>query len=246
MKRMYPAVSIALLLGLAPVIASSEETKAPAAPAAAADTATPATPAPTAAPAEAAKVDPVKAEPALTPEEKAEKEARKACKIEICAAFRKPSAGGSDVSCDVMKSWRKEQLTKMVARLKVTWPYGAMRCNSAVKLKRDDLVKAMSTDKHVSQLDKHAVTCTIDKEKDQSSEIKFEFSPKVSFEKGKAVSAKMNWGKIDAPSLIKGAMWTATAADNTVNMLSGSLVEDINDFIFKKCDEVKEDWAARK
>lgn len=182
----------------------------------------------------------------LTPEEKAEKEARKACKAEICSAFKSPSASGrQEITCDVMKSWRKEQLVKMVARMKVTWPYGPVRCTSSLKLKREDLAKAMTEPKHESQLEKHAVSCEVDREKEPKAEIKFEFSPKVAFEKGKAISAKMNWGKVEAPTLIKGAFWTATAADNTVNMLSGTLIEDINDFITKKCDEVKDEPAAK-
>lgn len=182
----------------------------------------------------------------LTQEELAEKDARKACKVDICTAFRNPAVKGSDISCGVIKSWRKEQLVKMVAKMKVTWPYGPVRCASQVQLKRDDLVKAVTQDKHTTQLDKHAVTCSLDTEKAGAKEIKFEFSPKVMFEKGKAVSAKMNWGKIEAPALIKSAMWTATAADNTVNMLSGTLIEDINDFIGSKCDEVKDAWQSKK
>ncbi len=218
-------------------------------PAPAAQPASPAAagPAPAQVPAvDAAKSQGEKKEVVLTPEEKAEKEARKACKVDICAAFRNPKAAGSDITCDVMKSFRKEQLIKMVARLKITWPYGPVKCTSAVKLKRDDLLKAVTEPKHQSQLEKHAVQCVIERDNEAASEIKFEFTPKVEFADGKAVSAKMNWGKIEAPTLVKGAMWTATAADNTVNMLSSWLVEDINDFVFKKCDEVKDDWSARK
>lgn len=181
----------------------------------------------------------------LTAEEKAEKESRKACKADICSAFRAKQATGSDISCNVVKSWRKEQLSKLVGKLKVSWPYGPVRCTSAVNLKRADIVKAMSEDKLEMQLDKHSVTCVVEREKDPSTDIKFEFSPKVTFEKGKATKAKINWGKIEAPTLIKSALWTATAADNTVNMLSGTLVEDINDFIGKKCDEVKDQWAGK-
>lgn len=227
----------AVLMSAVP--ACAEEAKpadAPATPPAASEAAKPAEPA----------KDAPKKEVVLTEEEKAEKEARKACKVDICAAFRNPQAKGSDISCNVIKSFRKEQLVKMVARLKVTWPYGPVRCTSNVSLKRDDLVKAVTEAKHASQLNKHAVACTVDREKEPASEIKFEFSPKVEFAGGKAVSAKMNWGKIEAPTLVKGAMWTATAADNTVNMLSGWLVEDINDFIAAKCDEVKDDWSQRK
>jgi hypothetical protein len=38
-------------------------------------------------------------------------------------------------------------------------------------------------------------------------------------------------------------MWTATATDNTFNVLQSTVVEDINDFIGPKCDEVKDEWA---
>lgn len=187
-----------------------------------------------------------KTEIVLTPEELAEKESRKACKIDICTAFRNPSAAGKDVSCSVIKSWRKEQLVKMVSKLKVSWPYGPVRCTSQVNLKHADLVKALSDGKHETQLEKHTVTCSLDTTTADAKQLKFEFTPKVVFEKGKATSAKMNWGKIEAPALIKSGMWTATAADNTVNMLSGTLVEDINDFITNKCDEVKDEWSTRK
>ena len=103
----------------------------------------------------------------------------------------------------------------------------------------------MTEDKFELQLDQHSVVCKVDQDKDAPTDITFDFSPKVSFEKGKATKAKINWGKVTAPTLVKGALWTATAADNTVNVLSSTLVDDINDFIGKKCDEVKEDWADK-
>lgn len=206
-----------------------------------------AAPASAAAPAASADVKPSDspAETELTAEEKAEKESRKVCKADICSAFRAKQSSGSDIACNVVKSWRKEQLGKLVAKLKVSWPYGPVRCTTAVKLNRADIVKAMSEDKLDVKLEKHAVSCVVEREKEAPTDIKFEFSPTVTFEKGKATKAKLNWGKIEAPALIKSALWTATAADNTINMLSGTLVEDINDFIGKKCDEVKEQWAGK-
>ena len=179
----------------------------------------------------------------LTPEEKAEKESRKACKADICSAFRGRQATGGDISCNVVKSWRKEQLSKLVGKMKVSWPYGPVRCTSKVMLKRAELIKAMTDDKLELQLDKHSVACVVEREKEDPTTITFDFSPKVTFEKGKATKAKINWGKVEAPTLVKGALWTATAADNTINLLSGTLIEDINDFIDKKCDEVKDEWS---
>ena len=181
----------------------------------------------------------------LTPEEKAEREARKACKVRICAAFhnRKPEA--SDVTCSVLKSWRKEQLSKMLEKAKVSWPWGRIQCTADVKLKGEMLAKALTDDRYQAKLDTHKVACQVEREKGEPSEIKFEFTPDVTFEKGKAVKATLNWGKIEAPTLIKGAMWTATATDNTFHVLQSTLVQDINDFIGPRCDEVKADWVGK-
>lgn len=181
----------------------------------------------------------------LTPEEKAEREARKACKVEICAIFHNRKAEGADVSCSVLKTWRKEQLDKMMGKAKVSWPWGRVKCVADVKLKRADLIKGMTEAKHEAQLGKHEVKCEVERDKEAKADINFDFSPKVTFEKGKATKAHLNWGKIEAPTLVKGAMWTATATDNTFNVLQSTIVEDINDFIGNKCMEVKDDWAGK-
>jgi hypothetical protein len=182
-----------------------------------------------------AKVAPL----SLTPAEIGEKEARKGCKIKICSAFllKQP---GNDVSCSVIKSWRKEQLDKMVKKARVSWPWGKVLCTADIKLPRDQMIKAMDEAKFELVLEKHTVNCTVEHEK-EPSKISFSFSPKVKFEGGKATKASLNWGKIQAPTLIKGAMWTATATDNTFNVLQSTLVEDINDFIGKKCPEIKDE-----
>ena len=181
----------------------------------------------------------------LTPEEKKEREARKDCKVAICAIFHNRKAEGPDVACNVLKTWRKEQLDKMVSKAKVSWPWGPVKCVADVKLKRVDIIKAMTEPKYEMNLDKHQVKCEVAREKEAKAEINFDFSPKVTFEKGKAVKSALNWGKIEAPALVKGAMWTATATDNTFNVLQSTIVEDINDFVDNKCMEVKDDWAGK-
>ncbi len=181
----------------------------------------------------------------LTPEEKKEREARKDCKVAICAIFHNRKAEGPDVSCSVLKTWRKEQLDKMVSKAKVSWPWGAVKCVADVKLKRADIIKAMTEPKYEAAFGKHEVKCEVARDKEAKADINFDFSPKVTFEKGKAVKSSLNWGKIEAPALVKGAMWTATASDNTFNVLQSTIVEDINDFVDKKCMEVKDDWAGK-
>ncbi len=193
---------------------------------------------PAAAQAPAAKVE------ELTPEELKEREGRKACKVAICAAFHNKKAEGGDVSCNVLKTWRKEQLTKLVSKGGVSWPWGRVKCVADIKLKREMLIKALGDDKLEATLDTHKVACEVEQEKG-NSDIKFEFTPKVTFEKGKATKTVLHWGKIEAPTLVKGAMWTATATDNTFNVLQSTVVDDINDFIGNKCMEVKDEWQGK-
>ncbi len=56
---------------------------------------------------------------------------------------------------------------------------------------------------------------------------------------------QLNWGKIEAPTLAKTALWSITAADNTFGLLQSTAVEDINEFIGTKCMEVKEEWQGK-
>jgi hypothetical protein len=193
--------------------------------------------------AEAPKAE-AKVSPPLTEAEIKEKEARKACKVAICAAFRTRKAEGGDIACNVIKTWRKETISEMISKAKVSWPWGPVRCTTDIKLKRETLIKAMTEDKYEAKIDQHQVACEVEREKG-NAQINFDFKPTVTFEKGKATKAALHWGKIEAPTLVKGAMWTATATDNTFNVLQGSLVKDINDFITAKCDEVKADWEGK-
>ena len=129
----------------------------------------------------------------------------------------------------------------MVKKARVSWPWGRVVCKAKINLKRADLIAAMTAKDYALKLDQHRVACQVARKKEPAN-IKFSFSPEVKFESGVAKKAALNWGKIEAPTLIKGAMWTATATDNTFNVLETSLVEDINEFITARCDEVKADW----
>ncbi len=177
----------------------------------------------------------------LTPAEIAEREGRKACKVALCDALHNRTPG-TDVSCAIVKSFRKTQLDKLLARAKASWPWGPVVCKANVKAKRDLLMNALVADKLEADFGLHAAACTVERDGAEPAVISFEMTPKITFEKGKAVKAVLNWGKVDGPKVIKGIMWTATATDNTLNVLGSMVVDDVNSFTGAKCTEVKSDW----
>jgi len=223
MYRRLPAISVALLLllGIAELLSSQPRAQGRAPDAAAG----------------------VQNDVELTEQEQREEAARRSCKVAVCAALRNRRPG-KNIACDVVKSWRKEQVEGIVSKAKVGWPWGGVRCSGAIALKRDTLIRAMSEPKHQAVIDRHTVVCEVEREKGKT-QIKFDLAPKVTFQNGKAVLASLNWGKIEGPGIIKGVMWTAAATDNALNVLESTVVEKVNEFVAAKCDEVKDEWRNK-
>lgn len=179
-----------------------------------------------------------------TEEEKKEREGRRQCAIALCSTLHNKRPAEGQVTCNVQKTWRKEAISKVLARGKVSWPWGDTRCGSELKLDRAVLVKAMQEPEFEAQFDTFQIRCQIDGEKEKY-DVVAQIRPKVTFKQGKAAKASLNWGKIEAPTLAKTALWSITAVDNTFGILQSTAVEDINEFINTKCMEVKEAWQGK-
>ncbi|NJO23022.1 MAG: hypothetical protein HC868_08800 [Sphingomonadales bacterium] len=197
---------------------------------------------PAAVPAQEAKTDTAAAPE--TEAEKKEREGRRKCAAQLCSTLhnRKPADG--QVTCNVQKTWRKEALTKILSRGKVSWPWGDTRCTSDLKFDRATLIKAMQETDFEAQFETHDIRCQIDNANDKY-DVTAQVRPKVTFKQGKAVKANLNWGKIEAPTLAKSALWSITAADNTFGLLQSIAVDDINAFVTTKCMEVKDEWQGK-
>lgn len=179
-----------------------------------------------------------------TEEEKLERDGRRKCAAAVCATLHNKRPADGLATCSIRKTWRKEALTRVLSKAKVSWPWGDTRCTSEVRFDRATLVKAMEGPQYEAQFEAHAVRCTIDGEKEKY-EVNVQLRPKVTFKDGKAIKASLNWGKLEAPTLAKSALWSITAADNTFGLLQSTMVEDINAFITTKCMEAKEEWQGK-
>lgn len=179
-----------------------------------------------------------------TEEEKLEREGRRKCAAAICSTLHNKKPAEGLVSCSLRKTWRKEALSKILSKAKVSWPWGDARCASDISVDRALLIKAMAGPEVEVQFDPYSARCAIDTDKSKY-EITAEFRPKVTFKDGKAIKASLNWGKIEAPTLANGVLWPLTAADNKVGLLQSTVVEDINEFITTRCMEVKEAWQQK-
>ena len=182
----------------------------------------------------------------LTPEERAEKEARKACKAEICDIIATRDPDGDDVSCDIVKTWREEDIVKML-RGKIGWPWGKAVCQSKLELERKALALAMSKEAHEIVMPVQTVRCMLaQKDGGESYTVEVTLAPKVKFENGKATDASINWGEAEAPLLIYPLIYAGTGLDNQTNVLGPEVVRMVNEFTTKKCAEVKVEASGNR
>jgi hypothetical protein len=228
MKRMILcAAMIAALLADAPASTAED---------AATGAAQPSTVAPPAEDADAKRV--------LTPEEQAEKDARKACKQKICDIIATRDPNGEDVACDITKTWREEDIVKMLGG-KIGWPWGKAVCQSRLELKRKPLALAMSEAEYEIVMPAQKVRCTLaQKEKGEPYAIEISLAPKVKFKDGKASEASLNWGEASAPMFIYPLIYAGTGFDNSSNVLGPEVVHLVNEFTTKKCAELKAELPA--
>jgi hypothetical protein len=180
----------------------------------------------------------------LTPEELAEKEARKACKKKICDIIATRDPNGGDVSCDIVKTWREEDIAKMLGG-KIGWPWGKAVCQSKLELPRAPLAKAMSEASYEIVMPAQKVRCTLaQKTEGEPYAVEITMAPKVTFKDGKASEATLNWGEATAPMFIYPLIYAGTGLDNSANVLGPEVVRMVNEFTTKKCAEVKAEAPA--
>ena len=99
------------------------------------------------------------------------------------------------------------------------------------------LAAAHSEAKYEAKIGKHDVTCHLNtKDGKDKHTVTFTIDPVVTFEKGKATKAVLHWSNVGGSTIVKTAVWSATAVDNTFNVLQGVVLEQINDFLGPACD----------
>ena len=179
-----------------------------------------------------------------TPEQLAQKQAREACKIEICDILETREPQGPDVACDIGWTWRGDEIVDALGG-RIDWTWGKAACQAELRLERASLAKAMSAPRATIKADMHKVRCAV-REDGKPYVIDVELTPRVTFKNGKATDAKVNWGEVSAPAAIYPLLYAATGLDNSTNVLGQEVVRQVNKFIGQDCAEVEDELPGRR
>jgi len=182
---------------------------------------------------------------APSPEEEAQKQAREACKIDICDILATKEELGPDIACDIAWTWQEGEIVDALDD-DIDWPWGKLVCQSTLTLKRASLAKAMREPRYELVTDPQTVRCSLHQKEGVPYVVEVKLAPEVTFKNGAASGAKVKWGQITAPSGIYALLYVGTSLDNSTNVLGPEVVRQINKFIRNDCESVKDELPGRR
>lgn len=162
-----------------------------------------------------------------------EKERLKACEATICETALTKKKDGA-LSCSIQKTWTKSYIENGVRQKKISWTFGDAQCGVDIKLTNAQLASAVSEPKYTIQFEKHKVSCNIERENKMTT-VNLMLAPKIEFEGGKAKKAWLNVSDIEAPTIIKGAIWTVAKLEDNFGLFHSDLISEVNEFLGQKC-----------
>ncbi|MFZ1107409.1 MAG: hypothetical protein WAN43_03530 [Rhodomicrobium sp.] len=154
------------------------------------------------------------------------------CGKALCAIIVSKDANGPDVSCDLTKTWEKDEIQKGADSKKISWGLGSAQCKVKVSVKRAAIVSAISAPEDTFKFDKQSVACEIGSEK---YEIRATIAPELKFKDGATTAVSLHINNIEGAALIKGVVWTAATLESTFGILQKDLIREVNKFINKEC-----------
>ena len=166
-------------------------------------------------------------------EDKGEKEQLEACERSLCDILVKRGAG-SDLRCTLQKTWSGGKIKEGVEQKKLKWGFGDLRCNAKLDAKRQEMVEALSKPEYELKLPAHAIKCEIERGSEVIP-VSVSLAPKLQFKDGKVAKAWLGIGEIEAPAVVKGAIWTAAQLEDTFGIVHSELIKEINTFVHERC-----------
>ncbi len=100
--------------------------------------------------------------------------------------------------------------------------------------KRQDMIEALTKPQYELKLPAHAIRCDIERGSEVIP-VSASLAPKLQFKDGEVSKAWLGIGEIQAPAVVKGAIWTAAQLEDTFGMVHSDLVKEINTFVYKRC-----------
>ena len=154
------------------------------------------------------------------------------CAKDLCSIIISKNTRGPDVSCDLTKTWDKDQIQKGADSKNITWGLGSAKCHAKFSIRRGDIVAALTGPETKFKLGRQSFACEIGSDK---YPISATLSPELHFKNGTNTKASLRMDDIEGAILIRGVVWTAAQLERHFGIFEADLVREVNRFVQKEC-----------
>ena len=157
------------------------------------------------------------------------------CGKDICAIIISKKAKGPDLSCDVTKTWQKDEIQKGADSKNILWGLGSAKCSAKVKAKRSEIIAAVTAPEMTFRFDRQSIACEVGTDR---YELRATIAPELTFKYGSTTAVSLHMDNIQGAPLIKGVVWTAATLEENFGILQSDMVREVNRFIKKECPKI--------
>ncbi len=170
---------------------------------------------------------------ALEPD-KTEKAKLLECEADICGLVLNKTPETGRLTCRIGKTWAKRDIKKGAKSTKVKWLNGDAKCEVKFQVNRADVVNALIAKKFELKFLRHHVNCVVENGSGVDK-VRVSLAPRMKFSNGQVRKVWINIKEVDAPPGISSLVWTVAKLQDNLGVFHDQAVEEINDFLHKKC-----------
>lgn len=163
-----------------------------------------------------------------------EKDRLESCEKVFCETVNTKTPKNGAVTCDISKTWNRSKIKKGAKSKSLSWGFGDAKCKLSVNIPRKQLINALTAKKSKVFLPPHVIKCDVEME-DGIKPVRVTLAPKLKFKKGRAKKVQIELKKVDAPTMLKGLIWSTVKLNDSLGVFQGEIVDEINDFLHNKC-----------
>ena len=172
---------------------------------------------------------------------KEEKKLLTQCEKRLCTAILQKAPKRGMLRCRIGKTWGEKKIKKGAEQKKVGWTFGDAQCRAVLRLKRRDIIGALTTPKYTLQVAPHTVNCDVETSEGVKP-LTAKLAPKLKFKNGKVYKVWVKLKDIEGPPGLSNLIWTVAKLEDSLGIFHSEIVEEINEFVHKKC---KRNYGAK-
>ncbi len=157
------------------------------------------------------------------------------CEKRLCQIILTKTPKRGMLKCELGKTWGEKKIKKGAKQKQIGWSFGDAQCRVNLRLNRRHIIGALTQRKFTLAVPLHTVNCDVETSEGVKP-LRATLAPKLKFKDGKVYKVWVKLKDVKGPSGLSNLIWTTAKLEDSIGIFHGEIVDEINEFVHKKCD----------